>query len=161
MKWNVDPTFVSLLTFRSMSSLARSSSPVFFPSLTRYLGDESAALRGIGGGGAGGTPPLVPEDTIGWTPLVPDTGYYTVTMERVMVGGVAVDVNASIYNEGGAIVDSGSTDMTIPKKAFDALTKVRESERAVGRGRGEGERGRVRSPISSFSVQYAAHRSTC
>ena len=56
-----------------------------------------------------------------------------------MVGGVVVDVNASIYNEGGAIVDSGSTDMTIPKKAFDALKKVREGA-SGGRG-GEGGEG--------------------
>ena len=70
-------------------------------------------------------------------------------MERVMVGGVVVDVNASIYNEGGAIVDSGSTDMTIPKKAFDALKKVRE-----GASGGRGERGRVKSDLK---IQCAVH----
>ena len=144
------PPIVSLLTSRSTSYFVRPSSSAFFLSLTRYLGDESAALRGIGGGGAGGTPPLVPEDTIGWTPLVPDTGYYTVTMERVMVGGVVVDVNASIYNEGGAIVDSGSTDMTIPKKAFDALKKVRGGA-SGGRGR-EGESQEVRFKDSMCST---------
>jgi hypothetical protein len=55
---------------------------------------------------------------IQWTPILEET-YYPVEMTAMKVGGVALDVKPAVYQRGGAIVDSGSTTVTLPSTAFN------------------------------------------
>ena len=79
-----------------------------------YFGEDAAAVAT--GAEAQGT--------IAYTPLVAGTGFYTIEMRGLRVGGVALPVDPSVFNAGGCIVDSGSTDLTIPAPAFKALRKA-------------------------------------
>jgi len=50
-----------------------------------------------------------------FSPLVSTEGWYTVTIEKVTIGDVELEVDNRVYNEGkGAIVDSGTTDTYLP-----------------------------------------------
>jgi hypothetical protein len=55
-----------------------------------------------------------------WTPLLKET-YYPVDLQAIYVGDNKVDVAPAVYNRGDAIVDSGSTDITLPRAAYDAF----------------------------------------
>jgi len=56
-----------------------------------------------------------------WTPLIGSTGFYGIGVEDVLVGGVSIGVDAKVYNDGLAIVDSGTQDVNVPATAFTAL----------------------------------------
>lgn len=70
-----------------------------------------------------------------WTPIT-DKSWYVVDMEDMKVGGTSLGVPASVYNDGDAIVDSGTTYFYIPTKAWeafmDALTAMCSSTNLVG-----------------------------
>ena len=55
---------------------------------------------------------------IQWTPILEET-YYPIEMTALKVDGVALDVKPAVYQRGGAIVDSGSTTVTLPSTAFN------------------------------------------
>lgn len=47
-------------------------------------------------------------DVVMWTPII-DESYYVVNMTDMLVNGQSIGIHSSIYNTGGAIVDSGMT----------------------------------------------------
>ena len=55
-----------------------------------------------------------------WSPLLKET-YYPVNMTALYVGTQRIDVAPDVFVRGDAIVDSGSTDVTLPRTAYDAL----------------------------------------
>ena len=55
-----------------------------------------------------------------YTPVIQQT-YYVVNLTDVLVNGVSIGVNTSVYNGGQAIVDSGTTEYVMPNTAFTAL----------------------------------------
>ena len=80
--------------------------------------------RPVGGklviGSPDGNPFYAKSKNIQWSPLVNET-YYPVDMLAMKVGGVVLKVSKDVYNRGGAIVDSGSTTVTLPSTAFSAF----------------------------------------
>jgi hypothetical protein len=70
-----------------------------------YLGSNNAVDSGV---------------SIMWTPIVKDT-YYVVKLLDFRVNNQSIGVDPSVYNRGDAIVDSGSTSLTLPRTAFDAF----------------------------------------
>lgn len=61
-----------------------------------------------------------PHNAIQWSPLLNKT-FYPVNMTSFAVGQNRLNVEPSVYTRGDAIVDSGSTDITLPRAAFDAF----------------------------------------
>lgn len=78
-----------------------------------YLGSDEKEQRSAGLLGL--------DATTQWTPRVPKSGYYGVNMLDIVVDGVSIGVDPSVYNDGTAIVDSGSSAVSIPETAFSAL----------------------------------------
>ena len=58
---------------------------------------------------------------ISWSPRVGDA-YYAVKTEQLLIGGKALNVSPKVINgKYGALVDSGTTLIILPNKAFSAL----------------------------------------
>ena len=66
-----------------------------------------------------------------YTPIIEET-YYVVNMTDLRVGGTSLGLPSKVYNDGGAIVDSGSTDIALPQTAFDALVARLNASCAAG-----------------------------
>lgn len=58
-----------------------------------------------------------------WTPLLQET-YYVVNMTDMLVDGGSIGVPSHIYNDGETIVDSGTTDLSIPHSAYGSCLGV-------------------------------------
>jgi hypothetical protein len=70
---------------------------------------------------------------IQWANLLKKT-YYPVNMTAFYVGKQRVNVAPSVYNRGDAIVDSGSTDITLPREAFDSFRDLMVEQCKKGKG---------------------------
>ena len=55
-----------------------------------------------------------------YTPITKKT-FYVVNMTDVKVNGKSIEIEPAVYNRGDAIVDSGSTSVTLPSPALYAL----------------------------------------
>ena len=79
-------------------------------------GMEGGALTigGIGGYHSG---------SIQYTPIIEEY-FYTVYVTDMLVRGQSLGVGPNVYNAGGAVVDSGTTDLIMPYAAYNALTAV-------------------------------------
>jgi len=75
------------------------------------------------GGGTltlGGVDTSLHESQMQFTPLAKNSGWFTVRLLDILVNGVSIGVPASIYATGkGTIVDSGTTDTYLPRRAAD------------------------------------------
>ena len=82
-----------------------------------YLGsdDSKSSIAGVS----------LAEDSNGtiWTPIQ-GQGFYSVHVTDLLVGGVSVGVSSVIYNRGGALVDSGTAVLALPKSPWAAATKL-------------------------------------
>lgn len=61
---------------------------------------------------------------IGWTPRKLDgatPGLYAVTVTDIKIGGVSLGLEPHFYNDGDAIVDSGTSDFDLPETAMKTL----------------------------------------
>lgn len=58
-----------------------------------------------------------------WTPRVINgtPGLYVVNTLDITVAGISIGVSPEVYNAGGAIVDSGTSQVALPRTAFNAL----------------------------------------
>ena len=81
------------------------------PALTRLLAGGVMTLGATG---------LPDNAAIQYSPIIQQT-YYVVNLTDVLVNGVSIGVNNSVYNAGQAIVDSGTTEYVMPQTAFNAL----------------------------------------
>ena len=75
-----------------------------------------------------GSPPGDPfyashHNVIQWSPLLNKT-FYPVNMTSFYVGPHRLNVEPAVYTRGDAIIDSGSTDITLPRAAFDAFRNL-------------------------------------
>jgi len=79
-------------------------------------GMEGGALTigGIGGYHSG---------SIQYTPIIEEY-FYTVYITDMLVRGQSLGVGPNVYNSGGAVVDSGTTDLIMPRTAYNALTSI-------------------------------------
>ena len=69
-----------------------------------------------------------------WTPIVPYEGqflWYTMEIEDMRVNGASLGINASVYNDGGSIWDSGTTDVVLPTGAYKALEATLQAQCAT------------------------------
>merc|ERR1712176_1201914 len=72
----------------------------------------------------GAEPGITDNSNIMWTKRVAGSGFYTVDIQDVMVGGKSIGVtNPKMYNDGDAIVDSGTSDSCFSRTAMNALKK--------------------------------------
>lgn len=60
-------------------------------------------------------------NSVAYTPIVTQEGFYTVWMTSVAVDGVDLNTTEKVLNKRGAIVDSGTVLPTLPTQAFAAL----------------------------------------
>lgn len=79
-----------------------------------YLGSAGGAVAGVALAGGDGTT---------WTKMATD-GLYVVDVADLLVGGASVGVSPAVYNKGGAILDSGTSQVGFPKSAWDAAIKT-------------------------------------
>merc|ERR1711871_637455 len=58
-----------------------------------------------------------------WTPMLKQSGKYEVEMKDIRIGGESIGMQAKVYNDGpdGAIVDSGTQDVSLPTTAYSAI----------------------------------------
>ncbi|KAG5190098.1 aspartic peptidase domain-containing protein [Tribonema minus] len=73
---------------------------------------------GTGGGAMvlGGSDPLLHTAPMQFTPSLKRTGWFTVDLIDVQIGGASIGAPAAVYARGkGAIVDSGTTDTYLPE----------------------------------------------
>lgn len=66
-----------------------------------------------------------------YTPIIAET-YYVVNMSDLTVGGKSIGLPPAVYNDGDAIVDSGSTDMVLPNKAYTKLVDTLKASCKAG-----------------------------
>merc|ERR1711871_1903406 len=59
-----------------------------------------------------------------WTPMLRKSGFYGVNMTDLKVAGESIGLPPQVYNEGDAIVDSGSALVTLPKTAYNHIKKA-------------------------------------
>lgn len=59
-------------------------------------------------------------DNIVYTPIISED-YYTVYVTDILVDGKTIGVSQYYYNYGGAIVDSGTTELLLPSQAYNAI----------------------------------------
>eukprot|EP00939_MAST-03C_sp_MAST-3C-sp1_P001316 g1316.t1 len=60
-------------------------------------------------------------DDVVWVPRVPTSGFYAVDIKDVTVNGTSIGVPPKTYNDGDAIVDSGTSDTCFSASAFRAI----------------------------------------
>ncbi|MCD9640719.1 hypothetical protein HAX54_026195 [Datura stramonium] len=80
-------------------------------------------LDGANGGGIFAIGQVV-EPKVNSTPLIPNRAHYTVYMKDIEVGGEVLNIPTSIFESKtskGAIIDSGTTLVYLPSKAYNAL----------------------------------------
>ena len=72
--------------------------------------------------------------TLQYTPIVPlspdypDTyWWYQLIIEDMLINEVSLNVSSDVYNDGGSIVDSGTTDFLLPTPAYEAMFTVLSS----------------------------------
>jgi len=70
-----------------------------------YLGEES----------------FLSDDRIVWTSRLRSSGYYGITIDDVTIDGKSIDVPSKVFNDGTAIVDSGTSDTCFSSTAFKAI----------------------------------------
>jgi len=88
----------------------------------------------IGGGNfaIGGATTAHHKEPMTFAPLSKVNGWFTVKLNDVLIGGDSIGVKAAVWNTGkGTIVDSGTTDTYLPKRAADQFKKAWEG--IVGR----------------------------
>ena len=78
-----------------------------------YLGTEGGAIAGV----------ALDNSTTTWTAME-TKGLYVVDVADLKVGGDSVGVAPKVYNAGGAILDSGTSQVGFPKSAWAAAIKV-------------------------------------
>ena len=80
------------------------------------------------GGGTmslGGIDPRLHLEPMTFTPLAKNSGWFTVKLMDILMNGKSIDVPASVYATGkGTIVDSGTTDTYLPRRAADKFKKA-------------------------------------
>ncbi|KAJ8528822.1 hypothetical protein K7X08_030466 [Anisodus acutangulus] len=79
-------------------------------------------LDGVGGGGIFAIGQVV-EPKVNSAPLLANRAHYTVTLKDIEVGGEVVNIPTSIFEwkSKGAIIDSGTTLVYLPSKAYNAM----------------------------------------
>jgi len=123
-KGEFEPTAVDGIVGFAYQTLASSGEPTPFEawvSAGKLANIFSMCLTDTGGSIVlgGGTATAI-ATAVSYTPLLEET-YYVVDMLDLEINGVGLGLNKSVYNRGGAIVDSGTTDLILPKTAYDAL----------------------------------------
>eukprot|EP00466_Bigelowiella_natans_P011969 jgi/Bigna1/143557/aug1.79_g18265 len=108
------------------SSQSSSGGPTAFESMVAAgVVDNIFAmcLHGKGGQMYFGSEVMKTAENLGEIKWVKQTseGFYPVRMLDLKVGGESIGVPPEIFNRGEAIVDSGSTAITLPRTAFDGL----------------------------------------
>jgi len=90
--------------------------------------NQAFSLCFMKGGGImtiGGADPVMQDEPMVLVPLSKTTGWFTVHLEYVSVGGKKLDVQDGVYNSGkGVIVDSGTTDTYLPRKMAGQFKKA-------------------------------------
>ena len=57
-----------------------------------------------------------------WTLRKAKSDFYAITIKDFLVGNISIGItDPSVYNDGDAIVDSGTSDCCLPRPALDAL----------------------------------------
>eukprot|EP00040_Diaphanoeca_grandis_P032856 m.199896 g.199896 ORF g.199896 m.199896 type:complete len:501 (-) comp32754_c0_seq1:416-1918(-) len=94
----------------------------------------SICLRRTGGGllYLGAIPDLVESPAVRWSPRLNTTDFYAIEIVDVAVGQISIGVDKSVYNDGYAIVDSGTSDACFPHPAFVALKAAFTAQCATG-----------------------------
>jgi len=73
----------------------------------------------------GGADPAIQSSPMVLVPTTKSSGWFTVHLDYVSVGGTKLDVQDSVYNSGkGVIVDSGTTDTYLPRKMAGQFKKA-------------------------------------
>lgn len=91
----------------------------------KRIPNKEFALCYMKGGGImtiGGVDPAIHRESMQYVPLTKSSGWFTVHLVAIKIGDQVLDVKASVWNSGkGAIVDSGTTDTYLPRKAASAF----------------------------------------
>eukprot|EP00630_Chrysocystis_fragilis_P006200 CAMPEP_0197389878 /NCGR_PEP_ID=MMETSP1165-20131217/2011_1 /TAXON_ID=284809 /ORGANISM="Chrysocystis fragilis, Strain CCMP3189" /LENGTH=470 /DNA_ID=CAMNT_0042915325 /DNA_START=126 /DNA_END=1538 /DNA_ORIENTATION=- len=86
------------------------------------------ALCFMYGGGImaiGGVDRRIHKGPMRFTPLAKNSGWFTVRLTDIKLDGRSIDVPASVYASGkGTIVDSGTTDTYLPRRAAERFRQV-------------------------------------
>ncbi|KAK7242267.1 aspartic-type endopeptidase [Aureococcus anophagefferens] len=92
------------------------------------LGHNSFSLCFMHGGGTmalGGVDERIHAKPMDFVPLAKNSGWFTVKMLDILVDGKSIGVPASTYATGkGTIVDSGTTDTYLPRRAADQFKRA-------------------------------------
>ena len=72
-----------------------------------------------------------------WTLRKAKSDFYAITIKDFLVGNISIGItDPSVYNDGDAIVDSGTSDCCLPRPALDALRPLlRLLLRSLSQGR--------------------------
>jgi len=80
------------------------------------------------GGGTmalGGVDDRLHQSAMTFTPLAKNSGWFTVKLKDILMNGRSIDVPENVYATGkGTIVDSGTTDTYLPRRAADKFKKA-------------------------------------
>lgn len=71
----------------------------------------------------GGTDPQYYSGSITYTPIIASS-YYVIQMNDLYVGGSSIGAASSDYNNGNAIIDSGTTDLVLPQTAYNLFVSA-------------------------------------
>ena len=66
---------------------------------------------------------LIHDPATQWTTRVPGNDFYTVKVTDMLVDSQSIGIKPNVFNDGGAIIDSGTSDCCVPQPAFKALKK--------------------------------------
>jgi len=106
--------------------ISRVDAPTIIDNLVSQTGmkDLFSVCMTLEGGSLslGEIPSFVESGAIQYTPIV-EEHYYTVYITDILVNTQSLGISQFYYNTGGAVVDSGTTDLLLPEEAYHALTK--------------------------------------
>ena len=92
------------------------------------LGHNSFAMCFMQGGGTmalGGVDTRIHKEPMQFVPLAKNSGWFTVQLKDVLLNGKSIGVPESTWNTGkGTIVDSGTTDTYLPRRAAEQFKRL-------------------------------------
>ncbi|XP_042330374.1 beta-secretase 1 isoform X1 [Sceloporus undulatus] len=88
-----------------------------------FLPNDTEALASVGGSMIiGGIDPSLYRGSVWYTPIRKEW-YYEVIIVKIEINGQDLQMDCKEYNYDKSIVDSGTTNLRLPKKVFDAAVK--------------------------------------
>ncbi|KAH0623395.1 hypothetical protein JD844_031668 [Phrynosoma platyrhinos] len=88
-----------------------------------FLPNDTEALASVGGSIIiGGIDPSLYRGSVWYTPIRKEW-YYEVIIVKIEINGQDLQMDCKEYNYDKSIVDSGTTNLRLPKKVFDAAVK--------------------------------------